>query len=121
MALHTFSVFPGEKSDVVVQPYNAILTLARLIEFSDLTVVLENETITQTAMKKMRIANPSMQDINSIIGRVMAGITAPIRFGSPVFGSFSGIATQLSPVHPLHFVQCGRFFELQDVSLIDIL
>jgi len=104
--VHTFSVFPG-KSDVVVQPYNAALTIARLMEFSDLTFVLENEAITKTAIQKMHNPNPSMRDVNEIIGRVMAGVTAPTRFGSPSFGSFNGISAQLSPVYPLHFVSCG--------------
>ena len=38
----TFSVSPNteESSDVVVQPYNAILTLKRLNEFSDCAVFL---------------------------------------------------------------------------------
>ena len=37
----TFSVSPNteESSDVVVQPYNAILTLKRLNEFSDCAVI----------------------------------------------------------------------------------
>lgn len=77
------------------------------MEFSDLTFVLENEAITKTAMQKMHNPNPSMRDVNEIIGRVMAGVTAPTRFGSPSFGSFNGISAQLSPVYPLHFVNCG--------------
>ena len=38
----TFSVSPNteESSDVVVQPYNSILTLKRLNEFSDCAVIL---------------------------------------------------------------------------------
>lgn len=38
--LNTFSVFPNteEVSDVVVQPYNSVLTMSRLTEHADSTV-----------------------------------------------------------------------------------
>jgi tubulin gamma len=40
--IQTYSVFPNQadQSDVVVQPYNSILTLKRLILNADATVVL---------------------------------------------------------------------------------
>uniref|UniRef100_A0A7E4UUJ5 Tubulin delta chain n=1 Tax=Panagrellus redivivus TaxID=6233 RepID=A0A7E4UUJ5_PANRE len=103
----TFSVFPSSGSDVVVQPYNATLTLERLIEFPEMVVILDNDAITRTAMTKMHIKNPTMGDVNAIIGRIMGGITAPIRFGSYSYGSLGSLAAHLGPVSPLHFVQCG--------------
>jgi tubulin gamma len=38
--LNTFSVFPNteEVSDVVVQPYNSVLSMSRLTEYADSTV-----------------------------------------------------------------------------------
>lgn len=38
--IQTYSVFPNteEVSDVVVQPYNSVLTLKRLIQNADMTV-----------------------------------------------------------------------------------
>ncbi len=42
--LNTFSVFPNteEVSDVVVQPYNSILSMSRLTEHADSTVLLSH-------------------------------------------------------------------------------
>lgn len=113
MGVQSFSVFPSDKSEVVVQPYNSVLTLSRLYDFTDMTVVLDNEAMNKIAMDKMKIVSPSMRDTNAIIGRIMGGLTAPIRFGSPAFGSFCSIASHLAPVHPLHFIQCGMllFYE----------
>ena len=108
--INTFSVFPSQGSDVVVQPYNAILTLKRLIEIPQMVTVLDNEAINKNAMGKMRIDNPSMKDINAMIGRIMAGLTAPIRFGAPNFVSLFNLSSQLCPVYPMHFIQCGRFY-----------
>ena len=44
--IQTYSVFPllsSETSDVVVQPYNSVLTLKRLTLNADCVVVLDNE------------------------------------------------------------------------------
>uniref|UniRef100_A0A914QE97 Tubulin/FtsZ GTPase domain-containing protein n=1 Tax=Panagrolaimus davidi TaxID=227884 RepID=A0A914QE97_9BILA len=106
--IQTFSVFPNSGSDVVVQPYNAILTLQRLIEIPQMVTVLDNEAIEKKKMAKMHIKDPSMKDVNAIIGRIMAGITAPKRFGAPNVVSLFNISAQLCPVSPLHFIQCGR-------------
>ena len=101
----TYSVFPA--SEVVVGPYNAILTLKRLIECAHMVTVLDNEAITKNAMVKMHNQHPSMRDVNSIIGRIMAGLTAPKRFGSPNSVSLFNLSAHLCPIKQLHFVQCG--------------
>ena len=46
--MNTFLIFPSSEgtSDVVVQPYNTMLTLKRLIDFSDATVVFDNDALT---------------------------------------------------------------------------
>ena len=42
----TFSVYPSPKvSDVVVEPYNAILSIHQLLENSDETFVIDNEAL----------------------------------------------------------------------------
>ena len=42
----TYSVFPNAvTSDVVVGPYNSALTIKRLIEYADASVVLDNTAI----------------------------------------------------------------------------
>lgn len=47
--INTFSVFPllDESSDVVVQPYNSILTLERLALDADSVIVLDNTALTR--------------------------------------------------------------------------
>uniref|UniRef100_A0A914Q0T0 Tubulin/FtsZ 2-layer sandwich domain-containing protein n=1 Tax=Panagrolaimus davidi TaxID=227884 RepID=A0A914Q0T0_9BILA len=72
-----------------------------------MVTVLDNEAIEKNAMAKMHIKDPSMKDVNAIIGRIMAGITAPKRFGAPNVVSLFNISAQLCPVSPLHFIQCG--------------
>lgn len=72
--MQTYSVFPvnkqGEASDVVVQPYNSILTLARLIEHPNCVVVLDNTALHRIASENAPSA-PSASSfalINSLVG-----------------------------------------------------
>ena len=67
----TYSMFPvlGEAaSDVVVQPYNALLTLKRLCLHADATVVMDNQALHRVAADRLRLANPSFQQTNSLVG-----------------------------------------------------
>lgn len=67
--LITFSLFPNTKdvSDVVVQPYNAILSLKRLIRNVDATVVLDNCAINKIASNLLNIQNPTFTHTNQIV------------------------------------------------------
>lgn len=65
----TFSVFPNseEVSDVVVQPYNTLLALDRLINYSDATVVIDNAALNRIATEKLRVANPTFAQTNQLV------------------------------------------------------
>ncbi|KAH9370360.1 hypothetical protein HPB48_006722 [Haemaphysalis longicornis] len=66
--IQTYSVFPNqdEMSDVVVQPYNSLLTLNRLTQNADSVVVLDNAALNQIAVDRLHIENPSFAHINSL-------------------------------------------------------
>lgn len=69
MALQTYSVFPNtmETSDVVVQPYNTILTISALLEFADSVIVLDNSALNRTARERLNKLNPGLDQINHIV------------------------------------------------------
>jgi tubulin gamma len=71
--IQTYSVFPNqdEASDVVVQPYNSILTLARLLEHPDCVVVLDNTALYRIAGERMRIDKPSFSQINTLVSKII--------------------------------------------------
>jgi len=44
--METFSVFPSPKvSDVVVEPYNSVLTVHHLVENTDMCMMIDNEAL----------------------------------------------------------------------------
>ncbi len=79
--LQTYSVFPGTgslSSDVVVQPYNSLLTLGKLSECADAVVSFENNCldIILKALKHDFVNNHA----NELAAKVMTGFTLPLRF-----------------------------------------
>ena len=63
-------MFPNldEMSDVVVQPYNSILTLKRLTQNADCVVVLDNTALNRIAAERLHIDAPSFEQINQLVG-----------------------------------------------------
>ena len=104
-----FSVFPGSTnggtSDVVTEPYNAILTLNNLIEYSQASFTVENSALNRICQKNLKIAHPSFNDINHIIAQVMSNTTASLRFpGYQNNSDIRKLSTNLIPFPRLHFL-----------------
>jgi len=70
--LQTYSVFPNNAGspDVVVQPYNSVLTLKRLTVNCDAVVVLDNTALNSIASDRLRIASPTVGQLNSLVSTV---------------------------------------------------
>lgn len=80
--IQTYSVFPNqdEISDVVVQPYNSLLTLKRLTQSADCVVVLDNTALNRIATDRLHISNPSFTQINTLVSTIMSVSTATLRY-----------------------------------------
>lgn len=80
--IQTYSVFPNqsESSDVVVQPYNSLLTLKRLALHADAVVVLDNTALDRIAVERLHVEKPTFAQINSLVSTVMAASTTTLRY-----------------------------------------
>lgn len=67
-------------SDVVVQPYNSLLTLKRLTKSADCVVVLDNTALNRIATDRLHIQNPSFTQINSLVSTIMSVSTTTLRY-----------------------------------------
>ena len=67
--IQTYSVFPNnqETSDVVVQPYNSILALKRLVNHADSVVVLDNAALSRIVADRLHVQNPSFSQTNQLV------------------------------------------------------
>lgn len=114
---NTFLVFPSNEktSDVVVQPYNTILTLKRLIDYSDGTFVFDNDSL--NLLENLgpwggakRHTSPgfnssaAFQGANKLIAFVSASISNPLRFPGYMYSSYESILSTLIPTPDLKFL-----------------
>lgn len=107
--IETYSVFPNqdEISDVVVQPYNSLLTLKRLTQSADCVVVLDNTALNRIATDRLHIENPSFTQINSLVSTIMSASTCPLRYPSFMNNDLIGLIGPLIPTPRLHFLMTG--------------
>mmetsp|Transcript_14000 Transcript_14000/g.21490 ORF Transcript_14000/g.21490 Transcript_14000/m.21490 type:complete len:458 (+) Transcript_14000:92-1465(+) len=105
--VQTYSVFPNwdhSQSDVVVQPYNSILTLKRLALNADAVVVLDNTALNRIAVDRLRMPNPSVDQINSLVATIMAASTTTLRYPGYMNNDLIGLVASLIPTPRCHFL-----------------
>ena len=83
--LATFSVFPSPKvSEVVVEPYNATLSVHQLLENSDETFCIDNEALYDICFRTLKLTTPTYADLNQLVALTMSGVTTCLRFPGQV-------------------------------------
>eukprot|EP00457_Paulinella_chromatophora_P005758 gb/GEZN01005775.1/.p1 GENE.gb/GEZN01005775.1/~~gb/GEZN01005775.1/.p1 ORF type:complete len:459 (-),score=74.19 gb/GEZN01005775.1/:162-1538(-) len=102
----TYSVFPAE-SEVVVQPYNSLLTLKRLVLNADCVVVLDNTALHQIAVERLGISSPDQPQVNSLVSTVMAASTATLRYPGYMNNDLISLIGELIPTPRCHFLMTG--------------
>lgn len=106
--VNTFSVFPSNEmtSDIVVQPYNTLLTLKRMIEFGDGSFVFENDALyaLENTLHGSRLDSAAFDGTNKLIARACASISNPIRFPGYMYTSQELIFLLLIPTPDLKFL-----------------
>ncbi|XP_068144661.1 tubulin gamma-2 chain [Drosophila tropicalis] len=116
--IQTYSVFPNhdEISDVVVQPYNSILTLKRLIKCADCVVVLDNTALNRIATERLHIQTPTFTQINNLVSTIMSVSTTTLRYPSYMNNNLIGLTAPLIPTPQLHFLMTGYTPLLTDLE-----
>lgn len=120
--VQTYSVFPNqdEISDVVVQPYNSLLTLRRLTSCADCVVVLDNTALNRIATDRLHIENPSFTQINSLVSTIMSVSTTTLRYPSYMNNNLIGLTAPLIPTPQLHFLMTGYTPLSTDTDIVNV-
>lgn len=79
--IQTYSVFPDttNSGDVVVHPYNSILSMRRLTQNADSVVVLDNGALSHIAADRLHVQEPSFGQTNQLVCFVFGFILASLR------------------------------------------
>ncbi len=102
--IFTFSVAPSPLiSDSAVEPYNAVLTLQRIMDHADAAVILDNEALFRIAKAKL-LRSPNYMDLNQIIALIMSSVTASLRFPGKLNTDLAEFVTNLVPFPGNHFL-----------------
>eukprot|EP01104_Vermistella_antarctica_P009540 TRINITY_DN2462_c0_g1_i2.p1 TRINITY_DN2462_c0_g1~~TRINITY_DN2462_c0_g1_i2.p1 ORF type:complete len:307 (+),score=61.75 TRINITY_DN2462_c0_g1_i2:842-1762(+) len=105
--IQTYSVFPQEDGEVVVQPYNAVLSLKRLTLNADCVVVLDNTALNRIAADRLHIENPTFADTNALVSTVMSASTTTLRYPGYMNNDLLGLVASLVPTPRCHFLMTG--------------
>lgn len=104
--VQTYSVFPDTQGagDVVVQPYNSMLSLRRLVQNADSVVVLDNGALTRIAADRLHVQFPSLAQTNKLVSTVMSASTTTLRYPGYMHNDLVGIIASLIPTPRCHFL-----------------
>jgi len=106
--ISTFSVLPAKGvSDVVLEPYNATLSIHQLVENTDVVYCIDNEALYDICFSTLHLANPSYGDLNHLVSAAMSGVTCSLRFPGQLNSDLRKMATNLVPFPRLHFFLLG--------------
>lgn len=104
----SYSIFPSPKvSDVVVEPYNALLSIHQLIENVDEVSVIDNEALFDITFRTLKLKTPQFKDLNNLIAKCMAGTTSCLRFPGQLNSDLRKLGVNLIPFPRLHFFIVG--------------
>ncbi|XP_013099722.1 tubulin beta chain isoform X2 [Stomoxys calcitrans] len=106
--MNTFSVVPSPKvSEVVVEPYNATLSVHQLCENTDLTFCIDNEALYEICYRSLRFVSPTYEDLNHLVSLTMSGVTTCLRFPGQLNADLRKLAVNMVPFPRLHFFMPG--------------
>ncbi len=102
----SYSILPSneEGSDVVVQPYNTVLSLSHLQQYCDSIVIMDNHALRCIAMDSERVKNTSFNIINSLISEAISFSNATIRFPGHMFCNGRAILNCTVPIPEYKFI-----------------
>ena len=104
--IQTYSVFPNE-GDVVIQPYNSILTLKRLTLNADAVAVIDNAALTRMVTEHLNLTDPTVTQMNSIVSTIMSASTTTLRSPGYMNNDLMGLVASLIPTPRCHFLMTG--------------
>ncbi|TRY70006.1 hypothetical protein TCAL_05284 [Tigriopus californicus] len=106
--MSTYSIVPSPKvSEVVVEPYNAVLSTHQLVENSDMTFCFDNEALYDICFKTLRLKSPSYNDLNHLVSYTMSGVTTCLRYPGQLNADMRKLAVNMVPFPRLHFFVPG--------------
>jgi len=81
--------------------------LKRLTLNADCVVVLDNTALNRIAVDRLRLENPTVDQLNSIVATIMAASTTTLRYPGYMNNDLIGLLASLIPTPRCHFLMTG--------------
>ena len=95
------SRYPGNS---IIEPYNAVMHLSKLIHNVDISFTLENSAIYRVCRDKLRIERPTYGNLNRMMAQVISSLTISLRRSSDFNIDINEYQTNLVPFKKRHFM-----------------
>ncbi|VDO45365.1 unnamed protein product [Onchocerca flexuosa] len=106
--MSSFSIFPSPKvSDVIIEPYNATLSVHQLVENTDETFCIDNEALYDICLRTLKLNGPTYGDLNHLVSMAVSGVTTCLRFPGQLNADLRKLAVNMIPFPRLHFFMPG--------------
>ena len=104
--INCYSLIPNqiEQSDIVVQPYNSVLSMRWLYYYSDCVILFENESLNKIVQNENNVSEINYKELNSIVANIVSKFTLPLRFNDYIETNFDNTISSLIPFPNLHFL-----------------
>ncbi|SCZ96452.1 BZ3500_MvSof-1268-A1-R1_Chr8-2g10202 [Microbotryum saponariae] len=103
--IQTYSVFPdADSGDVVVQPYNSLLSMKRLTNHADSVIVLDNAALSKICQDRLHVQVASFAQTNQLVSTVMSASTQTLRYPGYMNNDLVGMIASLIPTPRCHFL-----------------
>jgi len=100
-----YTIFPAVKfAQNVTEPYNALLSMPSMIDFSHLTFCVDNEGLFSMCSQG---GAAEFQSVNQIVALAIAGVTSSLRFPGQLNTSLRKIFVNMCPFPSSHFIVPG--------------
>ncbi|KRT85143.1 hypothetical protein AMK59_1157 [Oryctes borbonicus] len=105
-------ILPFRKGDTVTQNYNTILTLSKLYDIADNTILFENDKLFDISKKLTFNSEVKLSNLNQVIALQLASITQPVKDVS-----FSQLISCVATHPSYNFIQVRSAPQLSAVHL----
>lgn len=104
--INCYSIIPNQagQSDIVVQPYNAVLSMRWLYYYADCVTLFENESLCKIIQNENKISRINYNHLNLIGAKIVSTFTYPLRFQNYTETNFESIISSSIPISNLHFL-----------------
>merc|ERR1711900_38842 len=100
-----FEIYPAPRiSPCIVEAYNGMLSTHLLLDYTEVSLVLDNEAIYEICQRDLKIKRPSYANLNRLISKAISSTTASLRFDGELNVDLCEFQTNLVPFPRLHFM-----------------